>query len=186
MERNKEWEEAIILLKSIIASTKLLPEIKWGTEVYTLNGKNVLGAVAFKNHFTLWFYNGVFLSDPYKVLVNAQEGKTKALRQWRFSSIDEIDEKKVLRYIHEAIKNEESGKVWKPEKQPAPTLPAILAEKLNSNKKLKAAFEKLAPYKQKDYIEHIQSAKQDKTKVSRLEKVIPMILQGTGLNDQYK
>lgn len=134
----------------------------------------------------MWFYNGVFLSDPYKVLVNAQEGKTKALRQWRFTSIDAIDEKKVLRYIKEAIKNEESGNVWKPEKQPVPTVPAVLAEQLSSSKNLKAAFDKLPPYKQKDYIEYIQSAKQDTTKVSRLEKIIPMILQGMGLNDKYK
>ncbi len=44
----------------------------------------------------------------------------------------------------------------------------------------------LTPYKQRDYCEYIAEAKQQKTKESRLEKIIPMISKGQGLNDKYK
>lgn len=49
--------------------------LKWGMPVYSLEGVNVAGIVAFKNYVALWFYQGVFLKDDKKVLYNAQEGK---------------------------------------------------------------------------------------------------------------
>ena len=101
-----KWEEELKLLQSIIAQTELIETIKWGSLTYTLNGKNILGIRAFKNYFTIWFFNGVFLKDERQVLVNAQEGVTKFLRQWRFSAKEEIDEKVVFQYILEAIENE--------------------------------------------------------------------------------
>jgi uncharacterized protein YdeI (YjbR/CyaY-like superfamily) len=134
----------------------------------------------------LWFYNGVFLKDKNKVLINAQDGKTKALRQWRFTSKDEINEKLILEYIREAIRNEEEGKAWKPERLVQPEMPVELLHFLNEDKNLKAAFEKLTPFKQKDFIEHITSAKREETKKARLEKIKPMILDGIGLNGKYK
>src|SRR5690606_39599904 len=70
----------------------------WSSDVCSSDLKNIISFGGFKNHFALWFYNGVFLKDPYKVLVSAQE-RTKALRQWRFHSMDEIDEKIILEYI---------------------------------------------------------------------------------------
>ena len=59
--------------------TELLETIKWGVPVYTLNDKNVLGMGAFKSYVGIWFFQGAFLDDPQKKLINAQEGKTKAL-----------------------------------------------------------------------------------------------------------
>ena len=44
----------------------------------------------------------------------------------------------------------------------------------------------LTPGKQREYAEYIQTAKQDATKQTRLEKITPMILKGVGLNDKYK
>jgi len=186
METTKKWNEEIIILRSIIDKTNLGQAIKWGAIVYTLNGKNVLSVGAFKNFFTIWFFNGVFLSDDANVLTTAEDGKAKALRQWRFTSKDQINEKLILKYIREAIKNEEEGRVWKPEKSDVPELPDLLKKSLSKNKKLKIAFEKLSPYKQKEYIEHIEAAKKEETKILRLEKAIPMILDGVGLHDKYK
>ena len=87
---NDNWAEELNCLREIIAQTELKETTKWGGPVFVLNNKNVLGIDGFKNYFTIWFYNGVFLNDPKKVLVNAQEGVTKALRQWRFNSKKEI------------------------------------------------------------------------------------------------
>lgn len=186
MGKDNKWREEVALIKSIIQKSGLRETIKWGTEVYTHNGKNVVGVVGFKNHFTLWFYNGVFLQDNHRVLISAQDGKTKALRQWRFTSMDEIDEKLILEYIREAIRNEEAGRVWKPQKSKPADVPGILQNAIDKNQKLKKAFSKLPPYKQKEYIEHIDSAKREGTKQSRLEKIKPMILHGVGLHDKYK
>ncbi|MDZ4329429.1 MAG: DUF1801 domain-containing protein, partial [Flavobacterium sp.] len=85
-DRNNSWSEELELLKSVIVKTELVETTKWGGIVYVLNGKNVLGIGGFKNYFAIWFFNGVLLHDKKKVLVNAQEGVTKSLRQWRFSS----------------------------------------------------------------------------------------------------
>ena len=84
--------------------------MKWGGIVYTYNNKNVLGIGGFKSYFGLWFFNGVFLKDSLNILVSGNE-TTKALRQWRFNSFEELDEKKILEYISEAIELEKEGKM---------------------------------------------------------------------------
>lgn len=183
---NENFSNELAQLKKILDKTSLQVAIKWGAEVYTHKGKNVVSYAGFKNHFCLWFYNGVFLKDPYQVLVNANEEKTKALRQWRFTSAEQIDEDQILEYVLEAIDNEEKGLRWKPVKSEKPEIPDLILEEFNKNVPFREAFQKLSAYKQKEYIEHICSAKQDKTKISRLEKAIPMILEGKGLNDKYK
>lgn|SRR5690606_22631031 len=186
MDKVNQWTKELEQLALIINKAPLEKTIKWGADVFTYNGKNVVSYGGFKNYFTMWFYNGVFLKDKYKVLVSAQDGKTKSLRQWRFSSIDEIDEKKILEYIYEAIEIEKKGLKIKPEKFKPVPVPELLQNELEKNKKLKMAFEKLTPGKQKEYSLYIDEAKQEKTKVSRIEKIKPMILSGTGLNDKYK
>lgn len=186
MRYEDKWKYELDCLYSILRKSGLDTRLKWGADVFVYNGKNVVSLAGFKNYFCIWFFNGVFLEDPYKLLVNAQEGKTKALRQWRFSSAEEIDEKIILEYVKEAIQNEIDGKVWKPEKSTRIEPPKLFEEKLNSDSELNKAFRKLTPFKQKEYLEYITSAKQDKTKVSRIDKIIPMIIEGIGLNDKYQ
>lgn len=184
-DNSEFWNKELDFLKSIIVKTELIETTKWGAPVYTLNNKNVLAIGGFKNFFTIWFYNGVFLKDVAKVLINANEENTRGLRQWRFTSKDEIDEKLVLKYIYEAIENEKKGLSIKPEKKEMPTS-AFFQEQLDGNSDLKKAFDTFSPYKQKEFLEHIESAKQEKTKIARFEKIKPMILKGTGLNDKYR
>jgi uncharacterized protein YdeI (YjbR/CyaY-like superfamily) len=186
MQNNPNWSKELELIASIINKLPLEKTIKWGAEVFTYNGKNVVSYGGFKNYFTIWFYNGVFLEDKYNVLVNAQEGKTKSLRQWRFTSIAEIDEKKITAYINEAIEIEKKGLKISPEKFVAIPVAEVLENEFKNDKALKTAFEKLTPGKQKEYIVYINEAKQEATKVNRLEKIKPMILDGIGLNDKYK
>ena len=186
MDFADKWKEELEQLKHIIRSTGLTETIKWGTEVYTHNGKNIVAVIGLKNYFSLWFYNGVFLEDKQKVLVSAKGGSTKALRHWKFNSKDEIKEKIIKEYIREAIKNEDEGRVWKPQKTEPVAFPDLLVTAMKKNKALHKAFEKLSPGKQKEYAEHISSAKREETKKERLEKIIPIILAGKGLNDKYK
>ncbi|MCF6128074.1 DUF1801 domain-containing protein [Flavobacterium sp. AS60] len=184
-DKTNQWGEELALLREIIQKTELVETNKWGGEVYTINNKNVLGIGGFKNYFVIWFWNGVFLKDDAKVLINANEGVTKGLRQWRFTSADDVNEKLVLHYINEAIANEKTGLVIKPEKKEAMKCDFFQRE-LNKDSKLKIAFEKFSPYKQKEFWEFMATAKQEKTKITRLEKIKPMIIDGVGLNDKYR
>lgn len=184
-DKVNQWAEELDLLHTILAKTELVETVKWGGPTFTVNGKNVLATGGFKNYFTVWFHNGVFLKDQYKVLVNANEGVTKGLRQWRFYSKDDIDEKRILEYVNEAIENEKAGLKIKPEKTKVAEIPEILKLALAKNK-LSETFSALSPYKQKEFVEYIGTAKREETKVLRLEKIIPMIQSGIGLNDKYK
>src|SRR5882672_6330040 len=89
-DKTNQWPEELDFLKSLIAKTELVETTKWGGPIFTVNNKNVLGIGGFKSYVGIWFFNGVFMKDEKKVLVNAQEGVTKALRQWGFSSKEEI------------------------------------------------------------------------------------------------
>ncbi|NNK76426.1 MAG: hypothetical protein HKP42_10240 [Maribacter sp.] len=186
-EEAHHFKEGIVTLRHLALKTSVTETVKWGSPVYTVDGKNVFWIARFKNHFGLGFFNGVFLKDPKKVLVNVQEGKTQAMRHWKFNSIDDIDRPVILAYINEAIENEIRGMCLTPYKKKNPSLniPSLLKEALEENPKMKKAFTSLSPYKQRDYAEYISAAKQEKTKISRLEKIMPLIKQGKGLNDKY-
>ena len=184
-DKTNQWGEELALLRTIIEKTELVETNKWGGEVYTINNKNVLGIGGFKNYFTIWFWNGVFLKDEAKVLVNANEGVTKGLRQWRFTSAADVNEKLVSHYIHEAIANEKTGLSIKPEKKEAMKCDFFEGE-LKKDSKLNVAFDNFSPYKQKEFWEFMATAKQEKTKITRLEKIRPMIIDGIGLNDKYR
>lgn len=186
IESNAHFREALILLREIINSTELEETLKWSAPVYSLNGKNVLGLGAFKNHFGIWFFNGVFLKDEKQLLSAAQE-KTKALRQMRFESISEIDKHTVLTYVKEAIENQKLGKELKPEKKGKTVIvPKELKDAFKNDTLLNDSFQNLTPFKQREYAEYIDTAKRAETKQARLEKIIPMIFKGIGLNDKYK
>lgn len=187
IETHENWSEALTMLRTIINSTEVEETLKWSAPTYTVNGKNVLGIGAFKHHFGLWFFNGVFLKDEKKLLVNAQEGKTKALRQMRFTSIEDINKNTVLAYVKEAIENQKLGKEVKPNRTKKEIIiPEELQHELNKDTTLNLNFNKLTPYKQREYCEYIDTAKREATKISRLEKIKPMILQCIGLHDKYK
>ena len=179
------WVEELTLIRDIILDTELKEEIKWGGPIYTLNGKNVMAIGAFKNYATIWFHNGVFLSDPAGVLVAASEG-TRGLRQWRFASKKEIKPALIKKYIQEAIKNAKEGKEIKPEKKPALEVPPEYVTAFKKDKALKDAFYKLTPGKQREYLEHVILAKTEETKLRRVQHSIASIKAGVGINDKYK
>ncbi|NKI26257.1 hypothetical protein HCG49_06755 [Arenibacter sp. 6A1] len=185
-EKEHPFTEGIALLREIVLKTELEESFKWSCPVYTLDKKNVLGIIAFKSYFGIWFYNGVFLSDPVKVLENAQEGVTKAMRHWKFYALEEIDARTVAAYIQEAIDNQKKGLSLAPQKKKPITVPPLLTTLLNSNPTLRTNFDQLPPYKQREYCEYVSEAKQEKTKHARLEKCTPKLLEGLGLHDGYR
>ncbi len=185
ISKHSQWHDALTLLRQLIKETELQESIKWGMPVYTINNKNVLGLGAFNTYVGIWFYQGVFLKDGKRVLINAQEGKTKGMRQWRFDSVKAIDENLVCEYLEEVIANQKAGKEIKPEKKPL-IIPNELSEALSSNAQLSKAFDAMALTYKREYAEYILDAKREATKLTRLEKIKPMILEGIGMNDKYR
>lgn len=185
--KTNQWDDEIDLLKSIIAKTGLVETTKWGGPVYTFNKKNVAGIGGFKSYVGIWFWNGVFLKDEAQKLISANEGVTKGLRQWRFGSKAEIEanEKLIVQYIGEAIENEKAGLSIKPEKKET-VLSDFFQKALDSDSEFASAFSAFTPFKQREFIEFVDTARRDETKIARMQKIIPLVKLNVGLNDKYR
>lgn len=185
--RNAElWRAEQNRLREILLSTGLTEDVKWGGPVYTWNGQNVVGIGGFKSYFGLWFFQGALLRDERKLLVNAQEGRTKALRQWRMQSARDIKPAVIKAYVSEAIDLAKAGKKIGPQRRKPIVTPPELEKALARNAKARDGFKALRPGLQREYTDYIASAKRDETKQKRIEKILPMIATGKGLNDKYR
>jgi len=184
---NTQWQEVIIALKDIIYATELKETIKWGMPTYTLEGKNVITIGAFKNYVALWFIQGVFLEDKYPQLLNAQKGKTKAMRHWRFTKLADIDAPLVTACIADAIQNQKEGKEVKfttnnstKERKPL-LIPDLLQEVFDTNPEVKSYFDALKLTQKRNLCNFINQAKRLETKQKRIKRIIPLILEGKGI-----
>lgn len=173
-------------LREILQSTPLEEEIKWDAPAYTHQGKIVVGIGAFKKHFALWFHQGALLKDQAGHLVNASEGKTKALRQWRFESAKDIKVRAIKAYVKEAIALADAGQEIKPTRNRPIDVAQELEAALSQKSADKKAFAALTPGKRREYANYIAEAKRAETKTKRIEKILPMIRAGAGLHDKYR
>jgi uncharacterized protein YdeI (YjbR/CyaY-like superfamily) len=179
----KKWVEESEKLREILLDCPLTEELKWGEPCYTYQGKNVVLIGAFKECVTLLFFKGALLSDPHNILVTP--GKLQAGRQIRFDSVRDIKamETTIKTYVYEAIEVEQAGLKVALKKHEDYVIPEELQRKLDADLAFKAAFEALTPGRQRGYMFHVAQPKQAKTRESRVEKVMPRILEGKGLTD---
>jgi len=179
-----KWQAETKALRKIALETGLTEELKWGQPCYTLDGKNLFLIHGFKDYVAILFMKGSLMSDPKKILIQQTENVQSA-RQIRFTTLAEVNSSTAVikKYIKEAIAVEESG-VKVPMKKAADfEIPADIVKALKKSAGLLPAFKKLTPGRQRAYILHFTSAKQEATRISRIEKVTPKILAGKGLND---
>jgi uncharacterized protein YdeI (YjbR/CyaY-like superfamily) len=176
------WHDELVLLRALIQSTGLTEEIKWGSPVYTFNGKNILSLGVLKDCCVLGFFKGALLSDPHQIL--EQQGNIQAARIIRFTDTAKIQrlEKSILEYIGEAIGLEAQGLKVQTVKNPEP-MPEELISTLEADPELKAAFFALTLGRQRGYIIHFSQPKQAQTRYSRIAKHRERILQGLGFHD---
>jgi len=186
ISQSDRWEPELSKLRKILTSTELTEEVKWGAPCYTCDGKLVVGLAAFKEHVALWFHQGALLEDRDQVLINAQKGRTKALRQWRFTKIEEIKVRQIKSYLKEAIELHRAGRSVPIARNQPVVIPAELKSALAADAEAKSGFESLTPGKQREYADHIATAKRAETKENRLAKILPMIVDGKGLHDKYR
>ena len=182
----KYWQPELIKLRKILQALPLEETVKWGAPCYTHSGKNVVGLGAYKGYCGLWFYQGALLKDERGILVNAQEGKTKALRQWRFTAGKEIQPKLIKAYVSEALQLAAAGREIKPDRGKPLVIPDELKDALASDAAAAKGFHGLTPGRQREYAQYIGEAKQASTRSRRLAKVLPLISAGIGLNDKYR
>jgi uncharacterized protein YdeI (YjbR/CyaY-like superfamily) len=170
-------------LQEIARSRGLAEQTKWGKPCFTLNGKNIVLIQRFNDYIALGFFKGALLNDPNNLL--SRVGNMQAPRQLRFRSLDEIEPMRsaIAAFIDEAIRIEKSGARVPAKKVSALKRPEELQTKLDNDPALNKAFKALTPGRQKAYIYQIAAAKQSATRSSRVEKFIPRILAGKGLND---
>jgi len=185
LARNEHWREAFTKLREIILDCGLSEELKWGVPTYALNGKNVVLIHGFKEYCAILFVKGALLKDPLKALIQQTEN-VQAGRQIRFTGVDEVVEMEpVLRgYIQEAIAVEKAG-LKVPHKTTAEyAVPEEFQARLDEDPALKTAFEALTPGRQRGYLFYFAQPKLSKTREERIEKCMPQILAGKGLNDE--
>ncbi len=180
----EKWQEESEKLRTIILDCGLTEELKWGHPCYTLEGNNIVLIHGFKAYCALLFMKGALLKDPKHILVTQTENVQSA-RQIRFTNLQEIvKQAKIIKaYIKEAIEVEKSGAQVTFKKTSEFKVPAEFQSKLDKNPGLRTAFEALTPGRQRGYLLHFSAAKQSQTRESRIEKCIPLIFDGIGLND---
>ncbi len=186
LENHPNWAKELGELRRLFLSYDLGEGIKWGGPVYMMEGKNLFGLGAFKNHYAIWFFQGGLLKKNTDLLVNAQEGKTQAMRQIKFDETSKLNPDELKKYIEESISLQKQGKKLPPPKKKEILIPEDLENRFKEDEGLEKAFKKLTPGKQKEYSEYISQAKREETRKSRLDKIKALILEGKGLNDKYK
>lgn len=178
------WTDELKLLRKIVLDCGLTEERKWGVPCYTFQKRNILILAAFKHYCALNFFKGSLLDDPEENLTSPGEN-SQAVRGLRFTDVQSIIalEPRIKAYIFEAIELEKAGAKINPESKPTLEYPEEFRIKLDENKALKEAFEALTPGRQRAYLIHFSQAKQIKTRQTRIEKYIPVILAGKGMMD---
>ncbi len=180
----EKWQEEYEKLRAIILDCGLSEELKWGQPCYTLDGSNIVLIHGFKDYCALLFMKGALLQDPAGILIQ-QTANVQSARQIRFTNLQEIIalESSVKAYILNAVEVEQAGlEVEFKQTDDFPT-PEEFIDKLEEVPGLQDAFEALTPGRQRGYLLHFAAPKQSKTRVARIEKAIPHIFEGKGLND---
>jgi uncharacterized protein YdeI (YjbR/CyaY-like superfamily) len=189
----KKWQKELLQLRKIALDCGLTEELKWGCPCYTYSTAvsspsnkqhNIVLIHDFKEYCAFLFFKGALLNDSNHILIQQTENVQSA-RQVRFTSTREVVEKQAIlkAYIYEAIEVEEAGLKVKLKKPAEFKIAEEFKKKLDKTPSLKKAFEALTPGRQRGYYLYFSQPKQSKTRESRIEKSIPLILKGKGLND---
>ena len=184
-QKAKKWQEELEILRITVLDCQLNEELKWGVPCYTLEQSNIVLIHTFKDYCALLFFKGALFKDPNNILVQ-QTKNVQSARQIRFTNVQEILEMRpiIKAYIAQAIEVEKSGLEVEFKKTTEFGVPEELQHQFDEIPELKTSFDALTPGRQRGYILHFSEPKQSKTRASRVEKYMPHILNGRGLNDQ--
>jgi uncharacterized protein YdeI (YjbR/CyaY-like superfamily) len=184
ISRAEKWQKEYEKLRAIILECGLTEELKWGVPCYAFQNSNVVLIHGFKEYCAILFVKGALLQDARGILIQQTENVQSA-RQVRFTNVREIDElEPILKaYIYEAIEVEKSDLKVDYKKTVEYSVPDEFQNKLDEIPALQTAFDALTPGRQRAYLLYFSAPKQSKTREARIEKCMPQILAGKGLND---
>lgn len=184
-DKPSQWQQEYQRLRKLILGCGLTEELKWGVPCYTHNGKNVVLIHGFKEYCAVLFHKGALLKDTEGILIQQTEN-VQAARQIRFTAEAQITElEPILKaYLYEAIEVEKAGLQVKLKKTSEFDVPEELQTKLDTDTEFRTAFEALTPGRQRGYMLYFSQPKQAKTRISRIEKSFPKILDGKGYNER--
>lgn len=184
-DKAEKWQKEIEKLRTIALDCGLTEALKWGCPCYTFQETNIVLIHVFKEYCAFLFFKGALLNDPNGILIQ-QTKNVQAARQIRFTNIREIVKMEAIlkAYIYEAIEVDKAGLQVPLKKTAEYAIPEEFQKQLNKKAALKKAFQALTPGRQRAYILYFSAPKQAKTRESRVEKYIPQILDGRGLNDE--
>lgn len=180
--RLTKWVEEMTLLRHLALSCPLVETLKWGEPCYTHDGKNVVLIHGFKDYCALLLMKGALLTDPAGILVQQTEN-VQSGRQIRFTGAAQIAgmANVLTSYIHAAIEVEKAGLKVEPKGRDL-VYPEEFQVRLDADPALKAAFEALTPGRRRAYNLFFAGAKQSATRAARVEKSVPDILAGKGID----
>lgn len=180
----KQWRDEFEALREIVLACDLTEDFKWMHPCYTYQGANIVVIHGFKEYCALLFFKGALLEDTHNLLIQQTENVQSA-RQIRFTGLDQIKKlAPVLQtYIYQAIEVERAGLKVELKKTSEYNMPEEFQDKLDKMPELKKAFDALTPGRQRGYLYYFSQAKQAKTRIARVEKWIPQILAGKGIDD---
>ena len=183
-EKDSKWQKEYKLLRSIVLDCGLTEELKWGQPCYMYDNTNIVVIHGFKEYCALLFFKGALLNDPEGILIQQTEN-VQAARQLRFTSAKEITGMKatIKAYLYEAIEVEKAGLKVKLKKTAEFPMPEEFKKKLDKRPALEKAFYALTPGRQRAYLLHFSQPKMARTREARVEKYVPQILKGLGIDD---
>jgi uncharacterized protein YdeI (YjbR/CyaY-like superfamily) len=183
-DKATQWQKEIEKLRTIALDCGLTEELKWGCPCYLFEKRNIVLIHVFKEYCAFLFFKGALLKDTDGILIQ-QTKNVQVARQIRFTNVREVVKlAPILKtYIYQAIEVEKAGVKVKLKKSTEFDIAEEFQKKLDKVRGLKTAFHALTPGRQRGYLLHFSAPKQSKTREARVEKCIPSILKGKGLND---
>lgn len=183
VKRAEAWKDEIQTLRSILLDCRLEEDLKWGKPCFSFEGKNIAIIQPFKERCSLMFFKGALLNDAHGLLRSQGENTQSAMRL-EFTGKQPIEKTVVQSYVKQAVEVEKAGLKVDFKAKRELELPDELTEFFDRDPKVADAFHALTPGRQRGYVLHFTQAKQSKTRIARIEKCIPNILAGKGLNDR--
>lgn len=182
--RSTMWPEEMRALRPLLLRCGLEEDLKWGKPCYSHQGRNIAIMQEMKGFLSLMFFTGALLADPDGLLVE-QGPNSRSAKRIELRSLADVERTAtaITRLIEEGIEAERSGRSVTP-----PPSELVLVEelqrRLDEDAALRAAFAALTTGRRREYHLHISGAKQAKTRASRVEDCVPLILAGKGLRDR--
>jgi uncharacterized protein YdeI (YjbR/CyaY-like superfamily) len=187
IEQAADFAKPILLhIRSLVhqACPEITETMKWSFPHFDYKGI-VCSMAAFKRHCAFGFRKQSLLeSDAFP------KEKTAMGSFGRITSLKDLPaDSEMISLIKKAVALNEAGiKAEKKKPQPPKELkvPEALAAALAKNKKARAAFDKLSYSHRKEYIEWIEGAKTEPTRLKRIATTLEWITEGKSLNWKYE